>query len=484
MHLILYLRKSREEIEKERQTGEDILSAHRSRLVAYCRNNMHTWEEYSELVSGDTIANRPVFTRVLDELIPTGNYQGILVHEVSRLGRGDMEDAGRIMKTFLRYNISIITPHKTYDLSNTSDARYIRFELFLAREEFELIRERLAAGKDYKARLGYAPNFLATLGVDSIRGKIFIIEEEAELVREIFEMRAKEMSFGEVAEILNARGLITKRGTKYHHTTIKRICTNPRYIGKNKWKGELITSQAPGIVNVELFNKVQEINNTLGHNLYRSKNEVYLVVLYCRECGNRMYGESQICKRGEKIYNEKYIYRCNGRRAESNCVHSAPIHEIHSLIYKELLDLFNDKELLNKLIEQRNKGLVIDTQKILNEIKEYQRKIKQLNNYIVKLDRDYATGDLLAKLYSQQYEQSLNQITAHEEMIKDRKKLLESAIKTDNTGDIIEKVKLELSEWDSLPNTRKKLIIKKFLPRIELSRSGELYIIRNLPNTF
>ena len=114
MHLILYLRKSREEIEKEKQTGEDILSAHRKRLENYCKENGHTWEEYAELVSGDTIANRPEFTNIIDNLIPSGNYQGIIVHEVSRLGRGDMEDAGRIMKTFLKYNIKILTPYKTY----------------------------------------------------------------------------------------------------------------------------------------------------------------------------------------------------------------------------------------------------------------------------------------------------------------------------------------------------------------------------------
>lgn len=75
----------------------------------------------------------------------------------------------------------------------------------MAREEYEMTKERLAYGKDQKAKKGYAPNYIATLGLESVRGKIYIIEEEAQLVREIFEMRAKGMSYQSIADILNSR---------------------------------------------------------------------------------------------------------------------------------------------------------------------------------------------------------------------------------------------------------------------------------------
>jgi site-specific DNA recombinase len=390
-----------------------------------------------------------------------------------------MEDAGRIMKTFLKYNIKILTPYKTYDLSNPSDARYIRFELFLAREEFELIRERLAAGKEYRALQGYAPNYLATLGVDSVRGKIFIIEEEAELVREIFNMRADELSYDEISRRLNDRGLITKRGTKYHHTTIKRICINPRYIGKNKWKGQLVDSHAPAIVDMELWNKVQDVNLKYAHDVSHAKNDIYFVKLYCRECGTRMYGES--FRRKTRKSPERLVYLCNGRKRGISCYNKKELTEIHDYVYRSLVEMFNNNALLDALIAKRSKTLNVDIEKIELLIKGCQRKIKQSNVFLSKLDNDYQTGALAAARYSDMYEKTSNQITAMELQIKQFKNELEYSVQLEDASSIIEKVNRMLKNWDREPNSEKKKVINAFFPRIEVSKTGELYMSHNFP---
>ncbi|HUS88035.1 MAG TPA: recombinase family protein, partial [Desulfosporosinus sp.] len=181
MNGIMYLRKSREDEQREKNTGEDTLQIHRERLTALCQHRNINFTERAEVVSGDSISGRPWFTHILDVDIPSELYDCIVVTEISRLGRGDMEDAGRIYKTLINYNIKIVTPNRTYDPTNSSDLRQLRFELFLSREEYEGIKERLWNNRNYKATQGYAGNNIVTLGFRQHRGNVEIIPEEANL---------------------------------------------------------------------------------------------------------------------------------------------------------------------------------------------------------------------------------------------------------------------------------------------------------------
>ena len=52
--------------------------------------------------------------------------------EIDRLGRGDMEDQGLILKTFKNANTLIVTPRKIYDLNDEFDEEYTEFEAFMA----------------------------------------------------------------------------------------------------------------------------------------------------------------------------------------------------------------------------------------------------------------------------------------------------------------------------------------------------------------
>ena len=488
---ILYLRKSREDMERERQTGEDVLQTHRERLTDLAANRGLEWKEFDEVESGDTIAGRPVFRQVLNKEIPTGKYRGIIINEVSRLGRGDMEDAGRIYKTIIKYSLLIITPYKTYDPTNRADLRQLRFELFLSREEFELIRERLEDGRDHKAKQGYAPCYLATLGIESHRGKIIIIPEEAALVKEIFEMRGYERrGYGEIAAILNQRGLITKRGTKYHHSTIRRILQNRRYIGKALWKGTEYDSKSPAIVPLELWNLVRDDVNPSRTVSKRTpkNNSPYWVDLYCFNCGNRMYGEwvtiDRLVKSGcRKTYNEYGIYICVGRKQPDRCRHQQRIDYVHDQILMELRRLTKNKKLVEKLDKERDKRNAVDVSEIDRKVAEVKKRIAELDKFIAKLEADYKTGTLIAVLYGKHYEDAIRQKEyAENELAALRAKAQKSNVNLEGSDSIIVKIKDALASWDSSTTPTKKSIISAVFPRVEIDREGTLYIVRALPN--
>lgn len=491
-NVLIYLRKSREDIEREKTTGEDTLQAHRERLTAFCKSKGYIFTERAEVVSGDTIAARPIFQNILDVDIPSGQYQAIVVTEISRLGRGDMEDAGRIYKTLINYNIFVITPNKIYDPTNPSDLRQIRFELFLSREEFELIRERLMLGRDHRAKQGYAATYIITLGYDQNRGKVTVNEEEAAIVREIFELRANDYSYGQIAKMLNERGLLTKKGTKYHMSTIRRILCNPRYIGLSRWKGKTYEAKHPVIIPIELWNKVHQEINPKRHvaPALPVKDNNYWVELYCHECGNRMYAEcktnSKRQKNGEmKYYKKVYYYSCSGRKkATPKCYHYKRVENVHEWVLETLYELLHDKEQIKLLAEERQKQLGSGTAVLEADLKNTQKLLKTKLDFLKKLDKDYETGALSASLYSRHFEKVNNEINALEHKIaKTKSEISASKIEVDSPEEIMQVLKTVLDNWDSVPNRTKKIIIKSFLPRIEVDRENNFYVTPALPLT-
>lgn len=490
---ILYLRKSREDLERERQTGENVLQTHRERLTDLAKNLGLEWNEFSEVESGDTIAGRPVFRQILNKEIPAGKYRGIIVNDITRLGRGDMEDAGRIYKTIIKYSLVIITPFKTYDPTNRADLRQIRFELFLSREEFELIKERLQDGRDHKAKQGYAPGYIATLGISSYRGRIMIIPEEAALVKEIFEMRGYERKgYGEIAAILNQRGIKSKRGTQYHHSTINRILHNKRYIGTARWKGKEYESQGPAIIPMDLWNLVHDDVNPSRTVTKRTPKEdsPYWLDLYCNECGRRMYGEwvtiDRLLKSGHsKTYNEYGIYICIGKKqpAEQRCRHQQRVSYVHEMVLKELNRLTRNKTLMHKLEKEREKRNSVDVDGIDRKMFEIKKRISELDKFTAKLDADYRTGTLIAVLYGKHYEETTRQKEyAEKELAALRAKSQKANTPFEKTESIIDKINKALNNWDSITTPVKKNIISAVFPRVEIDKEGALYIVRSLPN--
>ncbi|MCL1866339.1 MAG: recombinase family protein, partial [Oscillospiraceae bacterium] len=103
-------------------------------------------EVYREIVSGETIAARPVMQQLLSE-ISEGMWTGVLVMEVERLARGDTIDQGMVMQAFKYSETRIITPMKTYDPNNEFDEEYFEFGLFMSRREYKTINRRLQQGR-------------------------------------------------------------------------------------------------------------------------------------------------------------------------------------------------------------------------------------------------------------------------------------------------------------------------------------------------
>ena len=112
----VYLRKSRADAELEKLKKFDTLKQHEKLLKERAEQlNIKIHNFYKEVVSGESIQDRPEIQKLLKE-VETGNVDGVLVVEVERLTRGDAKDQGIVAQTFKYSNTKIITLNNCFIL--------------------------------------------------------------------------------------------------------------------------------------------------------------------------------------------------------------------------------------------------------------------------------------------------------------------------------------------------------------------------------
>lgn len=318
--IINYLRRSRQDVEREKKTGEDTLSEQKKLMDRVLSEYGIPYVQKMEIGSGDKISTRPVFQEVIKDL-EDEKYDAIAVKEISRMGRGSYTDMGTIYDLIVEKRIYIITPWKIYDPTNPSDLRQIRFELFMSREEFETTRERLVGGRYNAALEGKWVSGPAPFGFDYNQntGKLVINEEEAETVRAIFDFYAngiilnngkrKLVQFRALATYLTRLGIKTPRGnSEWSAIQVKQLLENDRFIGILRQNTTYTTSDGkklprpaeehiivedahPPIIDMETWNKVQDrMNNREGTTRVKLDFEPSELagICVCKKCGKKL----------------------------------------------------------------------------------------------------------------------------------------------------------------------------------------------------
>lgn len=243
----MYLRKSRADLELEALGEEETLARHKTMLYALAaKHDIHPdqIEVYHEIVSGESLSERPEALRLLEDVYAK-KYKAVLVVEVERLARGNTKDQGEIADAFQFSGTHIITPAKTYDPNNEFDQEYFEFGLFMSRREFKTIRRRLDAGKLQAVKEG---NFIPSMppyGFDVVRKskkERILVEnpEQSKYVKMIFDWYTEEkISPYSIAKRLSAMGVPTQKGNmEWERGTIADILFNAHYIGKVSWHAQ------------------------------------------------------------------------------------------------------------------------------------------------------------------------------------------------------------------------------------------------------
>ena len=243
--ILLYLRKSR--TDDPTLDVEEILARHETILDEYSERmwgkKIPEAQKMREIVSGETIESRPELLKIL-KLIESPKIKGVLLVEVQRLGRPDLEDIGRLSKLFRYTNTLVITPQKTFDLRNEYDREAFERELMRGNEYLEYTKKIMSRGRLLSVQQGNFIGTKAPYGYDKdiiMEGKkkchtLKINETEADVVRMVFDMYVnKDMGRVNIAHHLNELGIPTRTGARWSQDTLKTMLENDHYIGKVRW---------------------------------------------------------------------------------------------------------------------------------------------------------------------------------------------------------------------------------------------------------
>ena len=282
----IYLRKSRADLEAEKLGEGETLARHKKILTELAaRKGLYVEKIYQEIVSGaESIKDRPEINQLIEDCY-AGKYRGIIIIEVTRLSRGSQGDAQVIMDC-LKYSnknngLLVITPTKTYDVAhNHDDEEYMEFELFMSRREYKMIKRRMDRGKTQAIVEGNYMGGYRPYGYNILKTKtartLIPNEEEAPIVKQIFEWSAQGMTPGKIAQKLTTMGVPTYRGeAEWEPATIKTIITNPTYTGKVKWNDRM---QVKTMVNGELVTSRPRSSHTDHYMEYEGKHKQYALV--------------------------------------------------------------------------------------------------------------------------------------------------------------------------------------------------------------
>ena len=319
---LVYLRKSRSD--DPLLSVEEVLAKHEAILDEWCERylggKVPEENKYREVVSGETIADRPDMQIILKR-IESPKIKGVIIVDVQRLSRGDLEDAGRIIKLFRFTNTLAVTPQKAYDLRDEYDRDAFERELKRGNEFLEYTKKIMDRGRLLSASQGNYLGSIPPYGYDKTvvmdgRRKcptLAINEEQANVVRLIFDLYVNhDMSMYSIAKHLDEMGVKPPKGKYWSKEGIKDMLINVHYIGKVKWNwrktvtvvedseimktrpkakiGEflLYDGKHEAIISEELFNAAQE---KAGRN-HRAKGTTKIRnplagLLYCT-CGRAM----------------------------------------------------------------------------------------------------------------------------------------------------------------------------------------------------
>jgi DNA invertase Pin-like site-specific DNA recombinase len=166
--------------------------------------------------------SRPGLQSALDAL-EAGEADALLIYKLDRLTRS-VADLGRLIEThFQRHQLLSVTDH--IDTSTANGRLILNVLGSVSQWERETVVERTETAlrylKDQRRVYNHVP-----LGYSAVDGFLTPDDEEQLVISEIQGLRSKGRSLRAIADELNARGIVGKRGGVFYASTIKAILGN------------------------------------------------------------------------------------------------------------------------------------------------------------------------------------------------------------------------------------------------------------------
>jgi len=301
-------------------------------------------------------------------------------------------------------------------------------------------------------------------------GSFEIVEEEAALIRRMFELYLQGYSFSRVADALNADGLRTPRGNLFDSSFVKRIINNDRYKGVYRWGDYVTPDGIPAIISKSDFERAQTMKNKTARHVNQGGTDYLLTgKAFCGVCGAPLIGDSGTSHTGA-THN---YYTCRDRKNKKSCtLKTCRKEELENAVIDFIFDYCLTGEVKEKIAdhvvaaqaEALKKSPLAGMEK---ELAATRRKIDNINNAIAE---GFASATTAVKL--RDLETVAEELRVSVESLRYSEKQL---ITRDRVLFFLEK----LATMDKSDPIRQKQLINTFINSVTLYPDGSLRIVIN-----
>lgn len=311
--------------------------------IAYYEDYIRSHPEWTfvpgyvdEGISGVTTKKREQFNEMVEDA-GAGAFDLIITKEVSRFARNTL-DSLQYTRQLLSCGVAVFFQNDNINTLDEDGELRLTIMSSMAQDESRKISSRVKFGHQQAIKNGVVLGNSNIFGYRKLDKRLVIDEEQAAVVRELFELYATgKYSMKQLETYFYDKGFRNSKGNKFSHTTMSSIIANPKYKGyycgnkvrvvdlftkqqeflpEDEWvmykdkTGEIV----PAIVPEELWNRANEVlrarsldvktrqNKTVHQNLLTGK-------LVCAHCGRPYYRKDGKAKNGEPCS----IWRCSGK---------------------------------------------------------------------------------------------------------------------------------------------------------------------------
>lgn len=478
-YVAIYLRLSR-----DKKETIDVLSKHRDTLVDICNQNMWNYKIYEEIESGERISYRPVMQELLED-VENGMYDAVLVMDIDRLGRGNNKDWGIIYDSFCNdeFNTLIITPQKTYDLTDDADEMMVDFQAIVAKQEYKAIKRRFRRGKIAGAKQGKWVCGKPPMPYITKNKKLEVDQDKLKLYRMLVDKCIKGDSIEEITQYLNNNRIPTPsnrvfdgKNGGWSSQNIVKLLTNEIHLGYmiyGKTKGDTRKNNFSKVNKqdwIKIPNCHEPVKTLEEHQQIiaqiesrrtipvaaRRRKHVLSGLLYCGKCGYRMQfkmsGSGYYCA----ICNHKFRdgSRCDNRGIKLD-------DEFFDKIYTAVFMI--SEERINELRRLSQEQFEIE-----DLIENNRRELLKVESALKKIFELYEEGELK----KQEFLERKNTRTKQKEDIEQTILELQSKIKPAMSDkDWLETIEFARQQWlNSTTVEMKNKILCSIASRIDYFR--------------
>lgn len=453
--------------------NEEQLNSYQSQLKYYDEkiNSKSEWQfagiYADEAISGTLDFKRTNFMKMIQDSME-GKIDMILTKSISRFARNTL-DTLKYVRMLKEKNVAILFEEENINTGSGQGELVLTLLSAMAQQESENISSHVLLGlkmkKDRGELIGYNGCYGYNYNLET--KEITINEDEANIVRYMFERYVEGVGSSTIAKELTVKGIKTlKGGDKWCESTVRGILKNEKYIGdvlmgktftidpishkrlSNLGKADkhYLKEHHEPIISKELFDRVQEIrtkragNRETGRrNDNYSKKYPFSSKLYCGFCGSlltrRNWNANRNCA--------KAVWQCikRAKHGKEECPHCKAIPEeiLEDCFVQGYRILCNDnRKVVENFLEKIGNILKENTtETMVSKLEKDKEKINKKLANLLELN-------LEGKINKEQYTEKFDNLNV--ELLKIENKI-QGLLKETNRN---ESIRLRLNKFKSL----------------------------------